>query len=140
FGVEHVPEPAWELRLDVPLTLGAVRKFEPELAIEGQRAGHVAHDDPERLEVRGHDAASAGSVRRPSSPAIGCSAAMTFRMCSSSSRPSPSAPAYTSSRCTPAANDGCLSFFLTDFGSNPSSPVGRTSATAWTNPDSSSHA
>src|SRR5680860_169720 len=26
----------------------------------------------------------------------------------------------------PAANDGCLSFFLTDFGSRPSRPAGRT--------------
>ena len=38
------------------------------------------------------DAASA-AVRRPSSGAIGCSAAITFAMCSSSSSPSSSAPA-----------------------------------------------
>ena len=61
-------------------------------------------------------------------------------MCSSSSTPISSAPAYTSSRWTPAANDGCFSFFLTDFGSRPSRPVGRTSPHACTKPESSSQA
>ena len=61
-------------------------------------------------------------------------------MWSSSSTPSSSAPLKTSSRCTPAANDGCFSFLRTDFGSRPSSPVGRTSPHACTKPESSSHA
>ena len=104
----------------------------------------TSDDDLERLvaalgPVAPGQAASA-ALRSPSSPAIGCSAAITFAMCSSSSRPRSSAPAYTSSRCTPAANDGCFSFFFTDFGSSPSRPVGRTRPQAWTNPDSSSQA
>src|SRR6266480_944214 len=128
--VEHVAEPTRQLCLDVILALGALGKLEAELTVEGERARHVADDDPERLEARSHAAATSAS----------CRAATTLRMCSSRSRPSPSAPAYTSSRWTPAANDGCFSFFLTDLGSMPSRPPGRTSATAWTKPDSSSHA
>ena len=46
----------------------------------------------------------------------------------------------TSSRVTAAANDGCLSFFLTDFGVSPWMPVGRTYAQAGRKPDSSSTA
>ena len=45
-----------------------------------------------------------------------------------------------SSRLTAAANEGCLSFFLTDFGVIPTRPSGRTYATARTKPDSSSTA
>ena len=45
------------------------------------------------IELRGHDASSASAVRRPSCGAIGCKAATTLRMWSSSSSPSPSAPA-----------------------------------------------
>ena len=40
----------------------------------------------------------------------------------------------------PTAKLGCFSFFLTDFGVIPTMPVGRTSAHAATNPDSSSTA
>src|SRR5262245_17532515 len=129
-GVDHVAQPAGQLRFDVVLVLRSLGKLEAEPAVEVERARHVGNDDPECLELRAHAAATSAS----------CSAATTLRMCSSSSRPRPSAPSYTSSRCTPAANDGCLSFFLTDLGSRPSSPCGRTSATACTKPDSSSHA
>ena len=55
-------------------------------------------------------------ARRRSSSARSFSAAMTKATCSSNSTPSCSAPSRTSSRLTAAANDGCLSFFLTDFG------------------------
>src|SRR5207253_2001354 len=140
FCVERVAHPPGKGRFDVLLVLRAVRELESEPPVERDRAGHVADDDAEEVELRAYDASAVSVVRSPSSPAIGCSAAITLRMCSSSSRPSPSAPAYTSSRCTPAANEGCFSFFLTDFGSSPSSPVGRTSPTAWTKPESSSHA
>src|SRR2546423_14783878 len=80
-GVERVAEPARELRLDVLLVLGALRKAEAELAVEGDRACHVADHDPEEVELRGHDGASVVcALRKPSSPAIGCSAATTLRM------------------------------------------------------------
>ena len=57
----------------------------------------TSDDDLERLvaalgPVALGQAASA-ALRSPSSPAIGCSAAITFAMCSSSSRPRSSAPA-----------------------------------------------
>src|SRR5207247_5302150 len=138
---ERVADAAQQRRLYMRLVLRSVRKVEPKQAVERDRTGHVAHDDAEDVELRAHDAsATASAVRRPSSGAIGCSASTTLRMWSSSSSPSPSAPAYTSSRWTPAANDGVLSFFLTDFGSSPSMPAGRTSPQACTKPDSSSQA
>src|SRR5436189_3289768 len=140
-GVHSPPDPAGELRLDVALVLGALGKVESEPAVERNRPRHVADDDAEEVQPRSHDDASAVSaVRKPSSAAIGCRASTTLRMCSSRSIPRPSAPAYTSSRWTPAANDGCFSFFFTDFGSSPSSPVGRTRPHAWMNPESSSQA
>ena len=46
----------------------------------------TSEDDVERL------ARACSDVRNPSSPAIGCNAATTFRMWSSSSMPSSSAP------------------------------------------------
>ncbi len=49
-------------------------------------------------------------------------------------------PRWTWSRSTAAANDGCFSFFFTDFGFIPSIPVGRTRAQAAMKPDSSSTA
>ena len=57
-----------------------------------------------------------------------------------SRRRAPRRPARTSSRFTPAAKLGCLSFFFTDLGVMPSMPVGRTSAQAAMKPDSSSTA
>ena len=65
---------------------------------------------------------------------------MTNATCSSKSAPSWSAPPRTSSRETAAANDGCLSFFLTDFGVRPWIPAGRTYAQATRKPQSSSTA
>ena len=76
----------------------------------------------------------------PRSVAIGRSAPITNAMCSFRSTPSSSAPRVTSSRLTPLAKLGCLSFLRTDFGSSVDSPSGRTNPHAWTNPDSSSHA
>src|SRR5205807_8045121 len=92
FGVEHVPQSAGQLCLDVSLLLGAVGELQSQLSVERERARHVAHHDPERFEACAHDVVSA-AAGSPSSPAIGCKAATTFRMCSSSSSPSPSAPA-----------------------------------------------
>ena len=84
---------------------------------------------------------SSGCGERPSSLGHRSSMpAITRARCSSKSTPSSSAPARTSSRSTAAAKLGCLSFFLTDFGVMPWMPVGRTSAQAATNPDSSSTA
>src|SRR5262249_13603426 len=137
FGVERVSNAGTELRFDVRLTLGAVRKLQAEPPVERDRSRHVADDDREDVELWAHDASAVSAVRNPSSPAIGCIASTTLRMCSSRSIPRRSAPAYTSSRWTPAANDGCFSFFFTDFGSSPSRPVGRTSPHAWTKPHSS---
>ena len=76
----------------------------------------------------------------PSSSERSASASMISAMCSSWSTPSSSIPLWTSSRLTAAANEGCLSFFFTDFGFMPSMPVGRTSAQAATKPESSSTA
>ena len=85
-------------------------------------------------------AATAASGSRPSSGARSSIAAITRATCSSKSTPSSSAPRATSSRPTPAAKLGCLSFFFTDFGVSPSRPVGRTRAHAATKPESSSTA
>src|SRR5437016_10240088 len=62
----------------------------------------------------------------PNASATVCIAAMTCVMCSSSGRPSNSAPFSISSRFTAAANDFCFIFFLTLLAVMPASFSGRT--------------
>jgi len=80
--------------------LGESSRDEVRTAIEDLRAvfDDVA-DEPPSSRPRlprarlGPSYAASAAVRRPSSPAIGCIAATTFAMCSSSSSPRSSAPA-----------------------------------------------
>ena len=80
FRVEGVAHPARKRSLDVLFVLRAFGELEPEPAIEGDRPRHVADDDAEEVELRSHDASAVAAVRNPSSGAIGCNAATTFRM------------------------------------------------------------
>src|SRR5687767_15121839 len=105
--------------------------------IQGQQRGQH-HEDPHEDLPAGLHEGSRG--RRPSSPDRAAIASIRNATCSSKSTPNSSAPRATSSRSTPAANEGWRSFLRTDFGFIPSMPVGRTSAQAAMNPESSSTA
>src|SRR3954449_4680546 len=80
FRVEHEAHAAADLRLHMSFTFRAVGELEAELAIERERASHVADHDAESVELRAHGASAVSAVRSPSSPAIGCMAATTLRM------------------------------------------------------------
>ena len=119
------------------VTLGVLR-----LAVDDERVDDQQRDQPEqqrrsrsssRASRRapplsrppiqpGRPPAARGRARRLAPPSP-----RSRRRRARRSRPrAPRPPGWISSRLTPAANDGCLSFFFTDFGFIPSIPVGRT--------------
>ena len=124
-----------------------------ELAICRENRPHGAARDLARARHGAHRAISRGPLRgalgrprcrraraaraRPPAPRAPRSRTRRARR---SPTPSCSAPPRTSSRLTAAANDGCLSFFLTDLGVRPWMPSGRTQAQATRKPQSSSTA